>query len=1181
MSDPDPSLHSILRVNPVGFIVDDIDLNTDVKEISLHNGSHSKKSKNVYETWIYEEVLDKPEDIEDGLKFSSQDDAYEGFEKWYESNIDPAKGSDSLTCMAIGGRGSGKSYTLFGQDTRSDKGIIPRFLSSRFDFDNGHQDVVSFMLINMYMVNGDTMYDLLNPPEEKSLRSFNFTYSDSLGVIPLPMKCLRAESAAHGLQILHLGLMTASMIALSSNFIFNGLDIVVSMRMFQPEKVISMTFVEISTMLYLPSSLADSDRYSSQVHDLRSSNAFADCGLFGSTAGLSDNKKKLAKAQKAINSSFLSYLLQDSLVLGGSFLYPTNLSACLVIGCLRGDRQSFSENKFTLNLIQTLTDRFQSIVDDRRFGDGPDDLNSIGRDRSLTSGGSDRRGSKSGDRPGSKSGGERPGSRNSRFGLGSAGAMTRGRSASTGDDSVAVVPHKSMTMDSLITKLELELLSLDVTRQSDLQIIKVNSMMNDNNPNSDDNSKMERRLEFYDRKQKYIELIIKHMKSYVFTKKMKRHDIKVIAYWLKDRGLYGLKVNKDNTKENLDHKLRDHSFKRHEGEEVEISNMPWVADGLPTDPYLVPITSLNFSSSYLIFPIPPGHMAFCKGFLNTYYRDDAAIPQRKPLSFPGSKNVKILQLDNILINNKHCMLFRVGSTIKIRPLVDDDHNGMAFVEVNGVTIVEETVLKDLDVIRMGSSVVFVVHIPMDSDDEEENERGQDIRFKNERPTSLKALRSISSRVLDMVHIDSKDDSASFLPLALAGGVASGHWDNCIFEAHKSLIYAVIKDYLEHSNIVRHVEVDRAIAKITPTKSMNEAQKMTVYVPRRQEVLKTIDKLSGFHKALLAESIAAVNCINFMAKEMKKSVFYSVHLRPRPQQTQSSFIARQYRGSELGVRIDDNYFDITANAEVLDGGVSTGRGDSWWWSVTILMQRLSLIRPMYRDFVWKFDRETTQLDDEYPPAKDPFLDPSEPELLGVSNIHLDSLFYLMDVRDTVPIVTFKGVSGGLLKFTLRCWIDAVDTIPNYIKVDEECKLTDFMGHKCIMKFYFESLFDINPSLSNDIQIAFNFFTHSGQYRTPRHILRNEKYGDQNPYLNNIVVVEQAITTDFIDFVQKRSIELEIWGGRIFNKRIISKSSEKRKKYVIGDPKVSRSQVSIKWNIYCCCMVLIFSTYACLC
>eukprot|EP00392_Amoebophrya_sp_AT5.2_P019462 g20307.t1 len=160
-------------------------------------------------------------------------------------------------------------------------------------------------------------------------------------------------------------------------------------------------------------------------------------------------------------------------------------------------------------------------------------------------------------------------------------------------------------------------------------------------------------------------------------------------------------------------------------------------------------------------------------------------------------------------------------------------------------------------------------------------------------------------------------------------------------------------------------------------------------------------------------------------------------------------------------------------------------------------------------------------------------PQVPELIGAATLHLDSLFYLCDVKDMLPIVTFKGSRGGLLKMTARTWIDVVETIPSYICVDKESKLTDFPGKKCIIRFYFESLNDINPTLSSDVQIVFTFFCHSGQYRTSRHPARNTEDGDKHPFVNSTIVVEQKITPDFIRYVQKKCVEIEVWGCRLSN------------------------------------------------
>ena len=1154
MSEQEPSINSLLRINPEGFVSETIDLDLDVKEISLLKPD--MKKGNSYDTWIYENAIDSADRFSKGLKFSNQEGSYKEFSEWYESNIDPTRGANALTCIAVGGRGSGKSYTLFGDDTRSGRGIIPRFLASRFDSENGHQGAVSFMLISMYLVSGDTLFDLFNPPSQFSVSDHNFTYSDSLGVLPLPTKYLRTDSATHGLQLIHLGLMTASMIALNSDFIFNGVDIVVSMRMFQPDCVNCMTFVEASSMLFLPSSAAVSDRFSNQVHEVRSANACSDSSLFGSVWRQSNQKKKMEKAMKSINSSFLTYLLQDAFLLAGHPLYPTNLTATLLIGCLRGDLDSFSENKFTLNMILTIAERFQNIIEEATAG--PE-----GFDRSLASGSTDRssRPRSRVDKPNSRN--ERSSSRGSRIGIASAGLVRRrSNSNEIDDDSITKDPHKSLTFEILSNHLQREIALLQSSMDRDNEILK---MMEVQKTSAEDMKKVDLRLKFLARKQKYLKEFSNQVKDFNMTKKMKKSDLKGIVNWLKERGLVGLRFNKDHDVNAPEHKIRKYTEPAGSLgviEEVEISNMPWSSDGMPTEPYIVPISPIGLSSSYLLMRIPPGHMAVCQKCVDIPPEENIVTSQDKPLAFTDSKHTKLLLLGSIHINHKHCMFFRVDDTIKLNPLVDDDKKELGFVEVNGQVISEQTVLQDLDVIRIGSSTVFVVHIPEGSDNEENDPFAGKTR---EDSTKDSRLRDKMARPPDI---------ESALPASYLEAIASGYWDDCIYAACISKLRELIRDFLQESNVIKHTEADRALTLITPTKDLNTAQKITRYQPTSGEIDNVLNEISIFHKALISEVILAVETINYWASEMRKDVYYTVHLRPRPVQNNAMFLSRQYRGAEQGIKIGDKVYDVSANCEVLDGGVSSGRGDSWWWSVTILLQRVSLMKPMYSDFIWKFDRNLMQLDNNFPPSKDPFLDPSKPELIGVSNIHLDSLYYLMDVRDTVPIVTFRGDLGGLLKFSLRCWIDQVDTIPNYIKVDEECKLPDFMGRKCIMKFYFESLLDINPTLSNDVHVSFNFFVHSGQYKTPRHTSRNIKLGDQHPYLNNIVVVEQTITPDFIQYVQRNSIELEIWGGRIFNQRILSvPDGPKRKKYYLGDPRMPRS-AQVRCNYYSCYFLYYF-------
>jgi hypothetical protein len=84
------------------------------------------------------------------------------------------------------------------------------------------------------------------------------------------------------------------------------------------------------------------------------------------------------------------------------------------------------------------------------------------------------------------------------------------------------------------------------------------------------------------------------------------------------------------------------------------------------------------------------------------------------------------------------------------------------------------------------------------------------------------------------------------------------------------------------------------------------------------------------------------------------------------------------------------------------------------------------------------------------------------------------------------MTATGRQSGTLKVHLRCWIDEVETAPEYISLDRETRLEDFMGHNCLMNFYFEGLLEMPQQLCASVYIAFNFFYHAVQYTTPRFV-----------------------------------------------------------------------------------------------
>lgn len=147
-------------------------------------------------------------------------------------------------------------------------------------------------------------------------------------------------------------------------------------------------------------------------------------------------------------------------------------------------------------------------------------------------------------------------------------------------------------------------------------------------------------------------------------------------------------------------------------------------------------------------------------------------------------------------------------------------------------------------------------------------------------------------------------------------------------------------------------------------------------------------------------------------------------------------------------------------------------------------------------------------------------------MGVTFLYPDSLRYLLDVKETLPLIGYAGRDlGALMKVHLRCWIDSVDTVPQYLTVDKETRLEDFIGQTCIIMVHFDWLLALNPLLCSSVYVAFKFFYHTRQYCTPRY-----PGVSPNPTLNSSVRVEQRVTTDFIDFIKGGSIEFEVFGKR---------------------------------------------------
>eukprot|EP00602_Paraphysomonas_sp_CaronLab_P009689 CAMPEP_0185022732 /NCGR_PEP_ID=MMETSP1103-20130426/5438_1 /TAXON_ID=36769 /ORGANISM="Paraphysomonas bandaiensis, Strain Caron Lab Isolate" /LENGTH=1220 /DNA_ID=CAMNT_0027554947 /DNA_START=140 /DNA_END=3799 /DNA_ORIENTATION=- len=1076
------SLRTAVRINPVDFEEESLSIDDEIHEVCI-KPNYENDDETQIDSWIVDDVLDSYSQRTKQIQFSSQSCVYDTFHDWITS-----EDVSNYTCLIVGGRASGKSNCLFGDGTNENQGILPRFVNNIFHSgQNDGEDV--FIQCSMYMAFADQCADLFDPPRFYPYDN-NIALSLSLGVTVLPIRVFTGTSSDDVLQVLHLGVLSASMLALNTDHCYNPGHIVINLRVVRPSRVYTITFIEASAMIFLPLSITESDRLSSRCWEINAGNALCQCGLQG--GGVVDvfnqRRGKSARSPSApYEHSFLTYLLQDTFMLRGAQPVSASRSqSCLLIGCLRGMHSCSSDNKATLDLLQTVSEKVQGVNNQLRKSMTTADVQTT---ESVTS-------------------------------------MNQG-------------PAPAPTTQELLSSLQQEKEFIGDLMQSFAQTRETTNC-----------ESHAMHMSFYKRKEAYIASVQRQLEHPSNSHYESLFLIPAIQNWLKLRGVIGIKVRKVELRR-TDAEVAAMLLRKQESEEEVSDPVPWSMNKVtPDDPFLCPISSLGFCSQFLFLPIPGGHTAVCYKSLESDVLPGEEVEEEGEkkegnvkLSFPGIKHCKIVCLDGFDVFEKHCVFFRLGSTVKVRPFHDDD-GVPAPVRVNGHKISVETVLHDCDVLRLGVGAMFVVRIP---GDQSANENGAEptVDYDVDREVIL------SEDLEDLYQQGCLDRNV----LVENSNLKRGYWDKAVCVCMQESVLNIVSSSIASLNHKKHSALEREIISISKVSELTDDMMLAAYAPPLPHVHSFFSQLSPNVRACICETLLATMYVNCWSHEMKRYVRCEARIVEFPREKGghlSTFVPRQYRGLEDGFIVDGKRYRLVVHVEVLDQGSCTSRGDSWIWSPTIFMQRYFQMRKMYDCFKKKCDGDLDTLDDVYPSALDPFLDPSDAELIGVCMLHLDSLFYLMDTRDTMPIISFKGIRAGSLKMTLRSWIDEVETVPSYISIDKESKLSDFPGQNCIMRFYFESLHDINPQLSSDVQVVFSFFCHSGQYRTSRHPARNMDDGDIHPFINSTVVIEQKITPDFIRYVQKKTIEFEIWGSRITNRKYTEVQKGDVSTQRIGEP-----------------------------
>ena len=495
----------------------------------------------------------------------------------------------------------------------------------------------------------------------------------------------------------------------------------------------------------------------------------------------------------------------------------------------------------------------------------------------------------------------------------------------------------------------------------------------------------------------------------------------------------------------------------------------------------------------------------------------------------------------------HC-IFRTENlqSVYVRPnnlLVVNGKPAKCEVFVNGLPLVDEIPLQDNDVVRIGASRFLLIRIPI-------------------KPMKMNEINSIARE-------------ENFAALTA--------WELGMVRGFGPQLKEAIGASETNRRHVSHIAVNRELTAVMKTADRTPLHRMETYQAPDDLVDAVYKAIAPNDKAYLCNIIGASNLVNYWAVGMRryvKTTFQLVATSKHDQDSRGRIIimdmsalaasaaaqATSNQGKktkkdimldEFGVPIDDedeesipevvaanptgrrkgirqvggnNAAEATTEERLFSGSICLenigDRAGKFFWNCPILCERLYLMKCMaeYYNSAW-CSRDTAWLDSLYEPDQDPFNDTQEDELIGVGYLYLDTLQYLVDTNDIVPIVNLQGHKCGAIKIKGRVWVDKIETAPPYLTIDKETNLKEFESQNCVLRLYFESLMDLPPNHCSSTFVRFNFFYHNKAYTTTRH-----GGSSVHPFLHNAIRVDQRITGDFLEYIARGSLELEVYGKR---------------------------------------------------
>eukprot|EP00743_Colponemidia_sp_Colp-15_P005318 GILK01005718.1.p1 GENE.GILK01005718.1~~GILK01005718.1.p1 ORF type:complete len:1016 (+),score=245.98 GILK01005718.1:37-3048(+) len=269
---------------------------------------------------------------------------------------------------------------------------------------------------------------------------------------------------------------------------------------------------------------------------------------------------------------------------------------------------------------------------------------------------------------------------------------------------------------------------------------------------------------------------------------------------------------------------------------------------------------------------------------------------------------------------------------------------------------------------------------------------------------------------------------------------------------------------------------------------------------------------------LIRTIMQVNEANGISDEMEKKVRLQVQIVPKINPMSRAINTRKGNSSvEILIKVD--YVEASYVAV---------------WDLERFLARTFLMRELY--YLWS----TLGNKFEYDETKDPFVDPvQEGRQIGHAHVYLESLGYLMEVVESVPVVDSKGKIQAELNITLtpklRLDEEEEDTHKRHDDDEEEeeeedteeledfDKIDDLVGKYLYVKVNIQSARGLPERTSRNVSCKYRLFNDEHIYKTPSSQKRTT-----DPEFNYEKWHKILVTPALAKSVWESALQVDVWG-----------------------------------------------------